>query len=183
MNVVPLFAKSHAPARFRYKCASCDQVHEGLPDITFEMPDVCHAMGSERRAERVLLTTDFCILEGKHYFIRCVMEAPVRGFGQRFGWGIWCRVDWKSFKLCWDRFEENDNSLLPLLRGTMANSLKHYPETEGLPCTIILQDNRMRPLVTLDKPDHPLAIHQHEGMDLDEAIAQAREIGALLIAS
>lgn len=183
MNVVPLFNKPIAQARFRYKCASCDQVHEGLPDITFEMPDMCHSIGSEMRAERVLLTSDFCILDGRFYFIRCVMEAPVKSFAQRFGWGVWCRVDWQNFKLCWDRFEEEDNSLLPSFTGILSNSLKHYPETLGLPCTIVLQDNRMRPLITLGKPDHPLTVHQCEGMELEEAIAQAREIGALLIAS
>ena len=109
MTVVPLFGGKASRARFRYKCASCDQIHEGLPDITFEMPDMCHDIEVKARSESVLLTSDFCIMDGHHYFIRCVMEAPVHGFAQRFGWGVWCKVDWKSYKLCWDRFDESDN--------------------------------------------------------------------------
>jgi hypothetical protein len=41
----------------------------------------------------------------------------------------------------------------------------------------------MRPLVFLDNAEHPLAVHQHEGLSLQEAISQAREIGALLVTS
>jgi hypothetical protein len=39
----------------------------------------------------------------------------------------------------------------------------------------------MRPVAYLDNSDHPLGIHQASGMTLEEAITQAREIGALLI--
>jgi hypothetical protein len=183
MTVVPLFGGKASQARFRYKCASCDQIHEGLPDITFEMPDMCHDVDVKARAETVLLTSDFCIMEGRHYFIRCVMEAPVHGFSQRFGWGVWCKVDWKSYKLCWDRFEDSDNDGIAPLKGTLANNLRHYPDTLGRSCTIQLQNDRMRPLAMLDNAEHPLAIHQIEGMSLQEAIAQAREIGALLVTS
>jgi hypothetical protein len=181
MNVVPLFGGRISEAKFRYKCASCDQIHEGLPDITFEMPDVCHDIGPKKRIEQVLLTSDFCILNGRHYFVRCVMEAPVHGFAQRFGWGVWCSVDWKTYKLCWDRFEEDDNTELLPLAGKLANNLRHYSDTLGRCCTIYLQNDRMRPLAFLENQDHPLAIHQREGMSLEEAIAQAREIGAVLI--
>lgn len=181
MNVVPLFGSMLRQARFRYKCATCDQIHEGLPDITFEMPDVCFDIGTQKRAEQALLTTDFCILEGRQYFVRCVIEAPVHGFSQRFGWGVWCKVDWKDYKLCWDRFEESNNDDLLPIHATLANNLRRYPDTLGRACTIHLQNDRMRPLVLVDNPDHPLAVHQREGMPLEEAIAQAREIGALLV--
>ena len=183
MSVVPLFGGKLGAARFRYKCASCDQVHEGLPDITFEMPDICHDVGSKARAEQVMLTSDFCILDGRQYFVRCVMEAPVHGFAQRFGWGVWCKLDWKDYKLCWDRFEENDNSSVLPLKGTLANNLRHYPDTLGRSCTIHLQNDRMRPLAFLDNPEHLLTIHQRDGMALAEAITQVREIGALLVTS
>ena len=69
------------------------------------------------------------------------------------------------------------------LKGTLANNLRHYPDTLGRACTIHLQNDRMRPLAMLDNAEHPLAIHQCEGMSLQEAIAQAREIGALLVTS
>jgi hypothetical protein len=183
MNVVPLFGSKKTGAKFRYKCASCDQVHEGLPDITFDMPDICHDADAKVRSESVLLTSDFCIMEGRHYFVRCVMEAPVHGFAQRFGWGVWCKVDWKTYKLCWDRFEESDNSTVPPAKGTLANNLRRYADTLGRSCTIHLQNDRMRPLAFLDNTDHLLTLHQQRGMTLEEAIAQAREIGALLVTS
>ena len=183
MNVVPFLTRPHDQARFRFKCALCDDIHEGLPDITYEMPDACHALGAKKRAERVLLTSDFCILDGRQFYIRCVMEAPVEGLHQKFGWGIWCRIDWRLFKLCWDRFNQDDNSDTAPFRGVLANRLSYYPETDGLPCSIALQNGGLRPLVSIAHAEHPLAVHQSEGMTVEEAISQARKIGVLLIAS
>jgi hypothetical protein len=34
------------------------------------------------------------------------MEAPVLNLIQKFGGGVWCRVDWRRFKLAWHRFNE-----------------------------------------------------------------------------
>ena len=183
MTVVPFLTRPQDQARFRFKCAMCDDIHEGLPDITYEMPDACHALGVKKRAERVLLTSDFCILDGGQFHIRCVMEAPVEGLHQKFGWGIWCRIDWRIFKLCWDRFHQDDNSDTTPFRGVLADRLSYYPETDGLPCSIALQNGGLRPLVSIVNAEHPLAVHQSEGMTVEEAISQARKIGVLLIAS
>jgi hypothetical protein len=96
---------------------------------------------------------------------------------------VWCKVDWNTYKLCWDRFEESDNNTVAPVKGTLANNLRRYPDTLGRSCTIHLQNDRMRPLAFLDNSDHLLALHQQNGMTLEEAIAQAREIGALLVTS
>jgi hypothetical protein len=183
MNVVSFPARPKGEAKFRFKCALCDDIHEGLPDITYEMPDVCFALGVRKRAERMLLTSDFCVLDGAQYYLRCVMEAPVSNLSQKFGWGVWCRVEWRLFKLGWDRFNENDNSDVAPFRGILANRLACYPDTDGLPCRIALQDGGLRPLVTVTQGDHPLTVHQQQGMTLEEAITHARKIGVLLIAS
>ena len=105
------------------------------------------------------------------------------GLHQRFGWGIWCRLDWRLFKLCWDRFHEDENSDIAPFRGVLANRLSHYPDTDGLACRIVLQNGGLRPLVTVANAEHPLAVHQRQGMTVEEAISQARKIGVLLIAS
>ena len=36
------------------------------------------------------LTEDFCVLDGQHYFIRCVLELPLIGApGECFAFGVW----------------------------------------------------------------------------------------------
>ena len=40
---------------------------------------------SEVSASRHFLSEDFCVLDGEHYFVRCILEIPIIGSaGQRF---------------------------------------------------------------------------------------------------
>jgi hypothetical protein len=55
-------------------------LHEGLPDVTFANPDAYDAMPESERIERVLIDDDFCIIDGNRYFLRCLAEAPIKGF-------------------------------------------------------------------------------------------------------
>lgn len=168
-------------SRFRYKCSSCNELHEGLPDVTFARPDAYDALSEEDRAERALLNEEFCIIDGSRYFLRCIAEAPVEGYGERFGWGLWCEVPWRAFKKIWEAYSWEDAPQEIEVGGTIANALSHYPDTLGLPCRVKLIDDGFRPHVEAIPRDHLFTKHQTEGLTLDEAIRQARTVGAMLV--
>ena len=92
------------PSRFRYKCSSCNELHEGLPDVAFSAPDAFEALSPDERMERALIDDDFCIIDGNRYFLRCLAEAPIKGFKESFGWGLWCELDWRPFKRVWELY-------------------------------------------------------------------------------
>ena len=62
-------------SNLRYKCATCDKVHKGLPDLGFDAPIHWHG---ERESETSLLNTDFCVLDGRDFFLRALLEIPIR---------------------------------------------------------------------------------------------------------
>ena len=170
-----------SPSRFRYKCSSCNEMHQGLPDVTFGRPDDYDAMPEEERFERALLSDYFCIIDGERYFVRCIAEAPIEGYGEKFGWGLWCEVPWRGFKKIWEAYSDEAAPQEIEFEGWIANHLMHYPETRGLPCHIKLADDGLRPHAIVHDGNHPLGRHQAEGMTLDEAIRQARTVGAMLV--
>ncbi len=169
------------PSRFRYKCSSCNEMHEGLPDVTFGRPDAYDILSEEERIERALLNDDFCIIDGNRYFLRCIAEAPIQGFSERFGWGLWCEVPWTGFKKVWEAYSYEDAPQEFEISGHIANRLQHYPDTLGISCQVKLLDDDMRPHAIITDLDHLLGQHQAEGLTLDEAVRQARTVGALLV--
>lgn len=170
-----------SPSRFRYKCSSCNELHEGLPDVTFGAPDAFEDLTEEARLERALLNEDFCIIDGDKYFIRCICEAPINGYEERFGWGLWCRVPWIGFKKVWEAYSSQDAVQEAQFEGEIANAIRHYPDTLGLACQITLADDGMRPHLVILDSSHPFGAHQARGLTIDEAIRQARSIGAMLV--
>ena len=169
------------PSRFRYKCSSCNELHEGLPDVAFSAPDAFEALSPDERMERALIDDDFCIIDGNRYFLRCLAEAPIKGFKESFGWGLWCELDWRPFKRVWELYGF-DEPIEPLVfPARVANALRHYDETVGLTCEVSLLDDGMRPHLTVTDTAHVLSKHQAEGLDLDDAVRQARTVGALLV--
>ena len=170
-----------SPSRFRYKCSSCNELHEGLPDVTFGGPDAYDALTEEERIARALIDDDFCILDGTRYFLRCLAEAPIDGFQESFGWGVWCELAWRPFKTVWELYGF-DGPIEPMtFEARLANRLRHYDDTLGLACEVSLLDDGMRPHLKVTDASHALAKHQETGMDIDEAVRQARTVGALLV--
>jgi hypothetical protein len=170
-----------SPSRFRYKCSSCNELHEGLPDVTFANPDAYDAMTEAERMEQALIDEDFCIIDGNRYFLRCLAEAPIKGFKESFGWGVWCELEWRPFKKVWELygFEEPIEPLT--FSARLANKLRHYDDTLDLACEVSLLDDGMRPHLQVTDKRHDFARHQEEGMEIEEAVRQARTVGALLV--
>jgi hypothetical protein len=169
------------PSKFRYKCSSCNELHDGLPDVTFARPEPFDQMSEIDRIERALINEDFCIIDGNRYFLRCIAEAPIAGYDEDFGWGLWAEVPWPGFKKVWEAYSYEEAPQELEVDGTIANTLQHYPETLGLACTVKLLDDGQRPHVAAIDTAHLLAQHQKDGLSLEEAIRQARTVGALLV--
>lgn len=118
-----------------------------------------------------VLTEDFCVLEGTHYFVRCVLLPPIRGAeAARFGYGVWSTVSPTNFQICLDHFEAGERSHLEPWFGWFSSHLKGYPDPLNLKCRLHPQDGRNRPLVELEPTDHPLAVEQREGITFDRLL-------------
>ena len=162
--------------QFSYKCSCCDKIHYGLPDVTYSAPAYYFMIPEEEREERVALDTDLCIMDEEHFFVRCVLEIPILGQEQPFGFGIWSTLSEENFELYKDTFHDDVQSHLGPFFGWFSSNVVGFEETLNLPCDVDLRDHGDRPLVYLHDGDHPLVAAQRNGITVDQALGLAEPV-------
>ncbi|MBK1866533.1 DUF2199 domain-containing protein [Aestuariivirga sp. YIM B02566] len=156
---------SSFPDSLRYKCASCEEIHSGLPDITFASPAYWKD-GLDPETSR--LTSDLCKIEDEDFFLRCLLEIPIRETNVSLGWGVWSSVSRANFDLYVAEYD-SDNPSGPFF-GWFSNSLPGYAETLSLKCSLQPQNSGLRPILELEPADHQLAIDQRDGITVERAL-------------
>lgn len=154
---------------YRFKCSTCDGWHEGWPDISCSQPDFTASITGSEREKRVFLTTDLCVLDDEHFFIRCLLPLKVCGTEENFAWGIWSSLSKENF-LRYKAFYEEDMSDWEPMFGYLSNRLPHYPDTLSLKLSVQTGAQGARPIVRLEPNDHPLAIDQRDGLALEKLL-------------
>ena len=159
-----------------WECASCREVHRGIFDLGCAKPDAFpdaedYAPNSEVAASSHGLSEDFCVLDGKHYFVRSILALPLIGaVGQHFAFGVWSTLSKKNFALYMETFDSGEQSALGPWFGWFSNRLKGYPDTFNLKCQVHPQGERKRPWLELEETDHPLARESREGISFDRLL-------------
>lgn len=159
-----------------WKCLSCDDLHFGLPDLGSDAPDFWtgsleKAENDDARGAENILTEDFCIINGKDFFVRAVLPLPIIGAeGETFGLGVWVSLSEKNFTLYNETFGADEQSHLGPWFGWFCNSLKGYPDTLSLKTQVHPADDGKRPWIELEATDHPLAVEQRDGISFDRIL-------------
>jgi hypothetical protein len=79
-------------------------------EYAFGLPDEVHALGDDRET-RAAIDRNFVSLDGKRYFVRCLLPLPVEGYSP---WcvGLWVEVssmDFARARLAWDDEQSYSN--------------------------------------------------------------------------
>jgi hypothetical protein len=157
-------------------CPNCGLKHAGLFDLALGKPEQWpgpeeYRPNSEARGARNILTEDFCVLDGEHYFVRCVLELPIIGVPeQRFGFGTWSTLSRKNFDIYVETFDTGEQAHLGPWFGWFSNRLLGYPDTLNLKCQVRPRDGRLRPLIGLEPTGHPIANDQADGITFDRIL-------------
>ena len=151
----------------RYTCPCCGQEHEGLPDLAHSWPDCWDAAAAAREPHRNRLDSDTCVVDGEHFFIRCVLRAPIRGADAALGWGVRLSQSGANFRAYIESFGA---SLERETFGYFSNRLPSHPDTMGLRALARWRGDRQRPLVGLEPVEHPLARDWRDGIPQERAV-------------
>jgi hypothetical protein len=73
---------------FSFKCASCGEVHEGMPSFGAHAPLTYYDVPQEEREHRCDLGSDDCVVDEEFFFVRGCIEIPVIGETEPFSWGV-----------------------------------------------------------------------------------------------
>jgi hypothetical protein len=93
----PMITQAPVVTTDGYTCACCEGVHEGLPPaIGIEAPFYWDAGMRGRRGCK--LTTDTCVIDDKHFFVRAILRLPVVDAEQDFEWGVWVTQSEANFR-------------------------------------------------------------------------------------
>ena len=157
-----------------WTCASCGEVHEGLPlDWSLDAP----AYWDGARHDDDWLGSDLCIWRDDGgdpaYFVRGVLEIPVVDLGETFRYGVWSSLSERSFTRMVDLWDDPRRIDEPPYFGWLSNSLPGYAEpTLNLPAYVVVRALELRPSIELHDGDHPLIREQRDGI----TVARVREI-------
>ena len=81
----------------RYRCTTCGEEHEGLPDLSFASPFHYGTVPEAERTKRATLTSDTCVIDGEDFFVRVCLPIPIRGTQAEFVWGVWVSLSKPNF--------------------------------------------------------------------------------------
>ncbi len=143
---------------FEFKCASCGEIHRGMPTFGADAPLSYYNIPKEQREKHCILGTDDCVIDKQQFFVRGCLEIHVHGEKEQFSWGVWVSLSEESFKQWIQCFHVAKRSHIGPFFGWLNSWLKPYPDTINLKTMVHLRDNGIRPYIELEPTDHPLAI-------------------------
>jgi hypothetical protein len=150
---------------FRFECATCGAMHEGIPSFAWDFPAQYLAIPEGERLRRVVLSDEACVIDDEWFFIRGCLEIPVRGHGDALNYGVWLSLSRDSFARYSSNVEDVNRRSGASYFGWLCTAIPGYPDTQLLKTAVHVRPWPTRPLVQLDATDHPLAIEQREGVN------------------
>ncbi|EGY02783.1 hypothetical protein AZA_87614 [Nitrospirillum viridazoti Y2] len=156
---------------FRFKCTTCDEWHEGMPTFSAAAPLYYYSVPAAERPARCVLTSDTCVVDQTHLFVRGNIEIHVHGTAEPFVWGVWVSLSRPNFDEFSAHLDNERRAHLGPYFGWLSAALSPYPNTENLKTRLHLRDNGMRPYIELEPTDHPLAVEQRQGIDMARVAA------------
>jgi hypothetical protein len=123
-----------------YRCSECGELHDETDiELAFRRPDAYFQTPLWRRWWKSRATSSLCLLSGKRYFVRGILELPVTERPEPYGLGMWAEVTEDSFYRYVD-FHDSDRTqpFVGELSGSIANHIPRvYADTTlGIPVTL-----------------------------------------------
>jgi hypothetical protein len=161
-----------------FVCSVCGEFHaERLLDIRMTLPEPIHALDEDERARRTWLADDFAVLDERRFYLRGLLEIPVRELDSRFGYGVWVEVAEADFQHLLEHWHDPAQGSFAPVDARLANELAPYDATEGLPVAIEPVSAESLPSVRLLGDEHPLCIDQRYGI----SAARSDELAATVM--
>jgi len=148
-----------------YFCSCCGEFHQDLPmSYGAEAPYWYDVLPESERPHRAEKTADLCILDGSNFFVRGVVEIPVRDSDEHFVWGVWVSLSRDHFVRMVTVWDSSDRETEPPRFGWFATALPGYPTTLNLRTHVHTRPLGLLPSIELEPTDHPLAVEQRSGI-------------------
>ncbi|MBP2579815.1 hypothetical protein J3A78_000293 [Streptomyces sp. PvR006] len=125
-----------------------------------------------------LLSSDQCVIQAQHYFVKGLIEIPVIGSDEVFSWAVWVSLSRENFARAADQWDTPGREAEAPYFGWLSTELSLYaPSTINLKTHVHTRPAGHRPRIELEPTEHPLAVEQRTGITL----ARVREIAETVL--
>jgi hypothetical protein len=150
-----------------FVCATCGQHHEELP-MCFgaSAPALWLSLSESDRSARGELTSDQCVVDGKHFFVLGRILLPVVDGPSPFIWLAWVSLSEKNFLRVCELWHTEGRENEPPYFGWLQSALPYEPTTLSLKTNLHNMPVGERPSILLEPSDHPLSLEQQHGITM-----------------
>jgi hypothetical protein len=160
-----------------FHCQRCGKYHEELPlHFVIVAPEDYLRLDEDDRRRRCELSSDQCLIDGRHCYLLGNLELPITDQPQTFSWDIWVALRLDQFKRASDLWNTEGRESEPPYPVTLASRIRLYPDTLGLKATLHTRKVGIRPRIELEPCDHPLFAEQQDGISLARVQTIAEEL-------
>lgn len=129
-------------------------------------PAIWYGIPESEREQRVLLSSDQCIVDGKHFFLLGRLAIPVHESAEPFVWLTWVSVSEANFNRANDLWHTEGRESEPPYFAYVQSDLPYDQSTLSLKAQLITRPVGERPLVELEQTGHPLVSEQCNGIPM-----------------
>ena len=159
-----------------WTCTVCGDDHGDIPSC-FGIEAPWRALVPEAEfSNRVELTKDQCVVDGKEFFVRGHIEIPIIGQSETLAFSVWSSLSEKSFLHMCDRWEDPDRGSDAPYFGWLCSPIHVYPSTIHLKLSIQSRSPGLVPHFTVEPSEHPLSQDQHDGITVQRWHQLAHEL-------
>lgn len=158
-----------------WTCSSCEEKHSGLFDLAAFAPDFwnkdeIYSPNNKVRLDGDFLSEDFCVIDGESFFVRSILELPIRKPAHNFGFGVWSSLSKANFEKYLDGFDEGNYDEGVSWTGWFSTQIKGIENTIRQKCCVFPQKGRQRPLIRFMDEQHPVSIAQRKGLEAERLL-------------
>jgi hypothetical protein len=160
-----------------WTCKTCGEVHEGIPDsYGYEAPWQWYTIPKAERTKRAFLNKDYCVIDETDFFVRGCLEIPIVGATEPFLWGVWVSLSKLNFEREQQLVNDPKRTDEPAYFGWLCSRIEIHPDTAGLKTDVHTLRVGLRPLVRVERSNHPLSLEQHSGISTDRVVDIAEKM-------
>lgn len=153
-----------------FACTICGKHHDVLPlSYSIKAPKAALEIPGDQLEQRVLLTPDQCVVDGKAFYLRGRIPVPVVGLDEPFIWGVWAEVSPKDFIRTIELWKVEGRETQQPFPGWLDTDMPIFGNTLNLEVDVWTQPVGRRPHFLLIDEEHPLAIEQKNGISMQRA--------------
>jgi hypothetical protein len=161
----------------KVRCATCGEELDLLAvEPNYRWPDAYNEVPRKQRKYLTSFGKDDGRIRNaddteRRHFLRVLLTIPIIGEQTDVGWGIWVEVSQEDWERAYELWSDPNQADLPPFPARLANSLRGYDGTIGLPGRVRLTGPKTAPLFELDSTvDHPLATEQRTGVARERVV-------------